>query len=353
MMLRACFACLFALFLCAEAFAAEEDEYTDANCEPLSPDLKDLKPFMGKKVSLRGKYKEVRGEIVLLDECRVQIYVSDEQTGIQKTVFILHTLKDNVAVFGTVVEHVKHGYVLEAKRLDQTGSDFEILKARIASVAAGGDNAAAYEEAAKWGAEIAKKYPDEQIPPLVEKTFRTAFEIERKKAGNEHDARKLASVAAKFVEHLADAAAAIEIYRTAYEFDPNLAAVSEGLKKLGCVLVKGKWLTKEEYMKAEGFVFFRGRWMRPVEKEFEEFVAKWKTRSDIIPTLTPEQAKVSSNEKKLGVGMKIEDAALSWGHPDDKLEKSEGADKYMMWIMKNGARIFFKNRQVIEWKEGQ
>jgi tetratricopeptide (TPR) repeat protein len=321
-------AVMLASFASAAIAQEPEGEYTRKTCELVERDTRDLAPLSGKKVYMLGKYKQYFSGILKLADNPVKVFVPGEDEELTNAILDLKPSKDNIYVYGLVAEHARHGYVIQVKRIENAPCDLDLFKGRIRETA--GDDADALIRIADWGTELADSFNNEELAKIARETHLKAFAMKEKAAGS--DAKKLAKLAADYMRALGDKDKALELYRASYKADPKLEAAIQGLKKLGCRLYKGKWV-------------------RPGEREFLTAINERRRNKKDIYRLSPDFLKTVTKHGNLSFGMNEKEVAASWGFPEDITKKTVKDDKYVMWSFRNGAFAVFENGLLIKWKK--
>lgn len=303
-----------------------------------------MKEYNGRKVRMLGKYDNFLSKILCFADSPLKARVEDRS--FNRVIFGLSPRKDNVYVYGEVVSDSKYGHVILVKKITKAPPDAEIFAERARKIDA--DDAGGLEELAARAKKRAEKYRDPELLKLAEEMYEKALETAERLAKG--DAEKLVALADKYLHKLHDMHKAIKLYQAALEIRPRFRRAEDALKDLECRKYKGRWLTPDEYMRAEGLVQHRGEWITPLEKEFVLVVEeRRKNPSKIIRSFDKSYFETDVEDRKLLPGMTPNEVVKCWGFAEKVVHKKFDSDKYTMWIFKNGNKTYFENNVLFKW----
>lgn len=332
-------------FLWAVALVAAEKpagDYAD-----LPDQIEKPEEWKGRKVVCLAKYREIRGEIVILEERPFNVLIPKNASKLYTVIFGLKVMHDNVRVYGVVEKRDTEGYVIRAERMEKAAGDVQVMEKKLAALDK--SDLAGREALALWAVKTGEKYENEELADKGRKLLENTYLLEETAAAG--DSKRLAALADKYAERMDDEKNAARIYKLAWDLDGNEAARA-GLEKLGFKLYKGRWLTYDEYMKAEGMVKYGNEWVSPLEKRFLEIVAdRRKDMTKIFGGFTDDYLKRLAEEKRLARGLTPENVAASWGFPKEILDRKVDKDKYLFWNYRDGSFAVFENGLLFRWEK--
>lgn len=275
--------------------------------------------------------------------------------------------RSNVRVVG-VAHDDSNGHYIDVSDVTKIADDIDIFKKRGEALAA--DDADGRIKLADEARKRAETYAEDDLKEWARATYELALDARRAALPKgDVDAaielalkyRDLASVPTKAIALLGELVLDASVDQAARD---KAARVLE--KDLQAVLHRDKWISKEEFKTALGYVQRRDgagnvQWVRRERIEFEQAVAKQREANKNDPNLRKllgSEYETAAADGRPTVGMYKQELVRTkgYGFPaavDRFTEKSPGNNDLVwdQWVMPDGGRFYFMNGILFEWKK--
>ena len=126
------------------------------------------------------------------------------------------------------------------------------------------------------------------------------------------------------------------------------------IRELGYVRHRKLWITREQFLREQGWVRQGDAWLRPEEAQLREIAKQFEARSGSgLRGLSDDRYRAEADDKGILKGMYRREIIRAWGFFDDQnvLELADGRVVYEQLIFASGRRVFLRNGLVCFWSE--
>lgn len=276
--------------------------------------------------------------------------------------------RSNVRVLGVAHDDPSAGRVIDVTDVQRIGDDVELYKKRLDAIAAtDADGRMKLADEARIRAET---YDEADLRDWSRSCFDAALDV-KKAALAKGDVTAAIDLARRYRDLAANPNKAIALLGdivldlSIEQPDRDRAAkVLQG--ELGAVLHRDKWISKEEFKLALGYVARREptgaiTWVRRERIEFEQAVARQREANKNDPNLRKllgSEYETAATNGQPTIGMYKQELVRTkgYGFPDlvDRFtEKSPGNGDltWDQWVMSDGSRFYFMNGILFDWRK--
>lgn len=200
--------------------------------------------------------------------------------------------------------------------LETTETDADVYRRRASALQGTGAALLALADAALAKAAA---YDDKELKEVGIAISRNGFLAKKQETRADDAAGHLAWVT-DMVARTGDVKWAIEEVSDRLTREPTWRQGPEFLLSQGCISWRDKWLTHDDFLKAQGLVAVDGAWRLAEEQALKETLAKLgrlKRSQELLRTRTDQAYKSDADRGALAVGMTRQEAVNAWGFPDD------------------------------------
>lgn len=276
--------------------------------------------------------------------------------------------RSNVRIVGVARDDSQHGHIIEVTDVTRLPDDIEVFKKRAEGLP--GNDADARMKLADEAKKRAETFGQDDLRDWSKTIYDGALDI-RKGALTKGDVAAAIDVALKYrdLAGLPNKAIALlgEIVLDASIDQAERAKASAVLENdLKAILHRDKWISKEEFKAALGYIQRKdgagqNQWVRRERVEFEQAVAKQREVNKNDPNLRKmlgSEYETAAGDGRPTIGMLKQELVRTkgYGFPDlvDRFtEKSQGNNDltWDQWVMSDGSRFYFMNGILFEWKK--
>jgi hypothetical protein len=126
------------------------------------------------------------------------------------------------------------------------------------------------------------------------------------------------------------------------------------IRELGYVRHRREWITREQFLREQGWVHQGETWFRPEEAQLHEIAQQFEARSGSgLRGLSDDRYRAEADGKGILKGMYRREVIRAWGFFDDQnvLELADGRVVYEQLIFGNGRQVYLRNGLVCFWSE--
>lgn len=330
----------------APPLASKENKPTSAKTlsgEFLTPDeLVGQALHEGKAVSVAGKYKELINEALYLFDCGVPFLLSTRKLSRDVLEFI--PTQDNLELRGTVVRH-QGGLAIRVQSLGKGPDDITMFRRDLERVQASSGPQAGplFTLGKRLAAHLSRHDEDAALKSFAEHVLSEAYiSLCREKPD---DAR----AQLEFVQDIDDLLKDRELttkflLQVGTKFD-NEPAVKTVLKGFRCRKHRGKWVSYEEFKRAEGLVFHHNAWMLPAEKDMlialEAFLRRGESSLLLLRKRTEREYEIMATGGNAEPGMNRREVHAALGFPDHVRRRASDGREFDQWCYDDELYYFF------------
>jgi hypothetical protein len=272
--------------------------------------------------------------------------------------------RSNVRIVGVARDDSTHGHIIDVTDVTRLPDDIEVFKKKADALPAG--DADARIKLAEEAKKRAETFAEDDVRELARGLFEGALDIKKAAlakgdwavaidlAGKYKD---LASAPTKAIALLGDIVLDASIEQAERD---NARKVLE--EKFQAVLHRDKWISKDDFKAALGYISYRDgagnlQWKRRERVEFEQAVARQREANKNDPNLRKllgSEYETAAAEGRPTIGMLKQELVRSkgYGFPELVDRFSEKPDfTWDQWVMPDGSRFYFMNNVLFEWKK--
>ncbi len=276
--------------------------------------------------------------------------------------------RSNVRVVGVARDDATHGHIIDVTDVTRLPDDLELFKKRAEGLPAG--DADARLGLAAEAKKRAETFAQDDVRELSRQLYEAGLDI-KKGALAKGDMAAAIDLAMKYRDLAGTPSKAIAllgelVLDASIESGERDKARTILEKDLAAVLHRDKWISKEEFKAALGYLQRRDgagqiSWVRRERVEFEQAVARQREANKNDPNLRKllgSEYETSAADGRPTIGMLKQELVRTkgYGFPDlvDRFsEKSPGRSDltWDQWVMPDGSRFYFMDGVLFEWKK--
>ena len=132
------------------------------------------------------------------------------------------------------------------------------------------------------------------------------------------------------------------------------AKILTKIRSLGYVQRRGSWVTRERFLREQGWVVYDDKWLRPEEDQLNRAaqLLEQQWSEDPLRTLADDQYMQKAREKRVLLGMNRREVIEAWGYFQDQntLSIDDGIE-YEQFLFENGRQAYLRNGLLCSWSE--
>jgi len=280
--------------------------------------------FREGKLEVIGRYRELLDKQLLLYDTQVVFILEKEESG--GFILGLTAGKDNVLITGEFIDSDR----FRVESLKKAPNDVELFAEREKACT---DSARELLALGKEALKRSRRFHDPDLYAYARTLLRKGFAARRRETPKEAVEARLAWVK-EMMKYLNDRDWALREATDILRIKPGWEDAERFLKTLDCVKWRGKWLSREDFMRSQGFFLKDRKWVPVREILFAKARArcrKIKKSQTILRTHTDEYYRLRAEQGKLLPGMTRKEAVTAWGFPDEVWRVRKGDTVFDQW----------------------
>jgi len=233
-------------------------------------------------------------------------------------------------------------------------TELERLRKAVANLSP--DNGMARIKLAEGALKTAAEARDAELESEAAKLLSEGVTIEESNADKKNP-DDLVRVAMLYAEKMSEMSHTFRLLREALRLKSDHEGAIAAFRKLGAHFYQGRWVSREDFMAAEGFVLEGDEWISHAERRFRAAIEKRRAALDESP-IAARRLRMSAEDKyrkgvvehRILVGMTREEVAEALGYPEDVERRVTNGCTYDQWIYRD-THVYFENGFVCLEKE--
>ena len=326
-----------ALALCALFNAPLQGDDRSISAQELCARL----PHAGQEVLVTGKYRGLVDSDLFLDGCDIAIVLHERAHF--ELLLKCEPNKDNLRIRGRATTDIPPR--IRVEEISKAASDYDLLRDALESASRRTSDAQTMLNVGKQAVDGATKTGAPELRELAYEAFDLAIERAAKTASGDALTAQLEIVAR------ANAIAQNPAYSrdklvALLKQHPERQEIVAAIEGLGCRQYAGRWLTKEERNRAEGFKMVDGVWLTPREAAMTEAQQRLSPRLTASSLLllrrrTDKEYVLMAEQKRVEEGMRREEVCMALGFPNYVVRDLHDQKEFDQWWYPHGYFYFY------------
>ncbi len=130
--------------------------------------------------------------------------------------------------------------------------------------------------------------------------------------------------------------------------------VENWIRKLGFVRHGKEWITREQFLRAQGWERYEGEWLRPREVRLREVVKRYNNTANVeLRSLSDQRYLTYVKARRITKGMNRREVIRAWGFFTDQnlAFGAEGKALFEQLQFDRSRKVYLKNGLVCHWTE--